>query len=354
MVAVPKIGEGKRWLSTLFGYIAVTLAMLSLCVSVTCVQALRRSIPDFELNVCRFTIQFTISFVITKIQGTTLKVERNTHGWLCLLILTNVIYNAAYFGGAAMIPLSATAATVNVSLMIGVALLSKLFLRVNVATIQLIAVCICIIGIFCVSQPEPIFGSNMAGLTTEGPWNTSSSTINTAWNITPPARKDNNHEVLQFQTLLGYSLVCLAGLAEAVFSIIAGVVLVDLDTICQAVWVSLLGIPISLIISVFLEAPVLPTEPFHIALLLGHCFTASFTTIGTTYACKTVGPMRTSLVHSFGLIVLLIPQYTFMNHIMPSNRNWLEVAGIIIVTIGVGLTPVFDLIVRNRNSDISS
>ena len=349
---VPTTGPRSRWLSTLFGYIAVTVAMLSMCVSVTCVQALRRSIPDFELSLCRFTIQLTISFIGTQIQGTTLKVEKNRHGWLCLLIIANGIYNAAYFAGAAIIPLSAGNATLNISVIIWVGLLSKLFLRVNIGIIQLLSLSICILGIFCVSQPEPIFGSNMADPGKEGSWKTNFSQKNIDWNITPPAREDANQEVLPYQTVLGYSLVFVAGFTEAVFSIIAGVLLVGHDTFVQAVWVSLFGIPISLIISVFFEQPVLPTEPFHIALLLGHCFSASFAIIGSTYASQTVGPMRTALVHSLGLTVLLIPQYTFMKHIMSSHRNWLEVAGTILATVGVGLTPVFDLIVQKRKTDI--
>ena len=327
----------------LSGYLAVTMAMLANCASMTCVQALRRSVPDFELNVCRYMVQVCISFAVAKPRGIPLKVDRPLQGWLGVLVLASVTYNAAYFAGAAMLPLSAANATGNVSLMICIALLYRIFLRADVGPVRLTAICVSILGVFFVSQPGLMFGGNEVKPSGVEFWNTTWSSRNNDSNMTLPGVHNSGHGVM---TWLGYSLVVLAGCSESVHSVTSSIPLVSVDAISQLFWVSVLGIPVSLALTIFFEQPVLPMNGFHIALILGHCVTAACSYLGTTYAGQVIGPIRTSLVESFGLVVLLVPQYTFMRHIMPSHRNGWEVVGIFITATGVCLAPTVDLIVQ--------
>ena len=345
---MPTSESSGQFVPTLSGYAAAILSVISESVSSTCVQALGHSIPDFQLNVCRYIIQLAISFAISQIRGTPLKVDRDMHGGLCLLVITNVIYNVGFFGGTAMIPLSAANATLNVTIMIGVTLGSKLFLRIRVGVVQWISMCFCICGVCCISQPGPIFKRNMASLDAEGPWNKS---WNMESNRTLPSF--DNHELHTFTTLLGYSLVVLAGFAEAVFSVTIGISLPHLDPVALAIWVSIFGIPISLIVSLYFEQPVLPTEPIAHAVLWSHSVSAAVTSITYSYSCQALGPLRANLVGTTAPIILLIPQYTLMKHIMPGHMNWLEVAGVIITVVGVALSPMVDIFLQYKNKSRS-
>ena len=340
---MPTSESSGQFVPTLSGYAAAILFVISESVSTTCVQALRHSIPDFQLNVCRYIIQLAISFAISQIRGTPLKVDRDMHGGLCLLVITNVIYNVGFFGGTAMIPLSAANATFNVTIMIGVTLGSKLFLRIRVGVVQWISMCFCICGVCCISQPGPIFKRNMASLDAEGPWNKS-------WNMESdsPLPSFDNHELHTFTSLLGYSLVVMAGFADALFSMTIGISLAHFDPVALTMWVSIFGIPVSLIVSFYFEQPVLSTEPIEHALLWIHCVFATVTIIASSYASQALGPLGSNLVGTIAPLILLIPQYTLMKHIMPGHMNWLEVAGVIITVVGVALSPMVDIFLQYK------
>ena len=62
--------------------------------------------------------------------------------------------------------------------------------------------------------------------------------------------------------------------------------------------------------------------------------------------------MRANLVGTVEPLILLIPQYTLMKHIMPGHMNWLEVVGIITV-VGVALSPMVDIFLQYRNKGSS-
>ena len=153
------------------------------------------------------------------------------------------------------------------------------------------------------------------------------------------------------QTALGYIVAVASGVPVSLNYILTGFPLKQMNPLSLTVWIAIFGLPTSFIISFYFEEPVVPVQLCHILLLLGHMLSAVGETICTRISVQLLGPMRAALVISLTPVFLLIPQYTVMKHILPGHDNWIEVVGVLITTVGIGLIPVFDYIKYRYNRD---
>ena len=63
--------------------------------------------------------------------------------------------------------------------------------------------------------------------------------------------------------------------------------------------------------------------PVFLSYFLGHCGCMD---------CSTY--LETQLILSTTIVFVLIPQYTVLSSVLPGNKNWIEVVGIVLVLLG--------------------
>ncbi len=94
----------------------------------------------------------------------------------------------------------------------------------------------------------------------------------------------------------------------------------------------------SLIVSLFLmllvEKPMWPESVFDGVVVSMHCFASLFTWTFTLYSLQHISGSTFSVIYSTAVVFLLIPQYTILSSILPGNKNWIEVVGVVVVLIG--------------------
>ena len=111
--------------SLVLGYTAAVFFLIFDTLSVCCVQALQRFIPDFQLSFFRYVAQLILPFVIVKAMTISLHIDPPQYLSVFTVGVFNVVYNVLFFAAVSLIPLSAAGASHNMSLMICVALLSR-------------------------------------------------------------------------------------------------------------------------------------------------------------------------------------------------------------------------------------
>ena len=263
-----------------------------------------------------------------------MKLHPQYYGWMAVLTTAHIVINIGVFGSAGLIHLTAVKSSLNVSNVISVAVLSHFLCKRSVGKIQILAAVICISGIILIWQP----------------WQPTAPGITT--NITD--RHDNTTNFNKHfhghgevpNTVLGYVAAIIAGVAVTVYFLTTSIPLSGVDTVTQITWVAMVGLPVSAIISVYFESPVIPTDPIEILLIFIHSISATLNTISITSGCRLIGPIITSFVTNFGGVLYLISQYTVMKDVMPGHQNWVEVVGALLTTLGVALLPAAGLFIE--------
>ena len=109
-------------------------------------------------------------------------------------------------------------------------------------------------------------------------------------------------------------------------------------------WLYISGIIFSSIFMGIIENPVLPTNWLDFIYMSIHCIMFVFTWPLYMIACSYLSGNTLSMLHSMLVILMLIPQYTFLSDIYPGHRNWIEILGIILVLLGSILISMWELL----------
>ncbi len=114
---------------------------------------------------------------------------------------------------------------------------------------------------------------------------------------------------------------------------------------CQDLfWSFIFSTIISFILMLLLEEPVWLQSIVEGAVVALHCFFAFLTWILTMSALQYISGSTFSIIYSTTVVFLLIPQYTILSSILPGQRNWMEVMGVVMVLFGSSLASVMELI----------
>ena len=199
----------------LAAYAVALLCVAGICTSVSSVQILAGTIPEFELNAWRFAFQMLTPLPFIIQQRASLKIEQSAWPLTALLFLSNVTFNATYFSAAIYLPVGTFSGLSNTSVIIINALLSVCIVKERRLHLYL-AAGISSIAIILLIQPEPMLWNTSLHWNPPSNWTSPCQTQIThhnAWNYTsaPLAGEVDQQTQITHHNAYNYTSAPLAG-----------------------------------------------------------------------------------------------------------------------------------------------
>ncbi len=277
---------------------------------------------------------------------------------------SHVFYNVSYYASGNYLALGAVGSLYQFSSMLFGAVLSLVFGLEKFRTLKLVAIILCSLGTLLILQPYPLFdleGKPEQGETTlkyiqNKTFVLSQEKIiminNTVLvedeyvlaNITktePENIINSKNDNAGSDFLLGIGLAVIAGIFASVQFVIQKLELRDVSGNLIIVWVSIIGMSISIIISLFTETLTMVTSWDKILIFLFHC-SANVFTVAVFYAPSYTNVTVITTTLSMVTVFMYIAQRTVLSHIFPGAGNWLEILGILVTTAGSMLIPLYE------------
>ena len=329
------------------GILAIFGTVIVMFSSTTAVQLLERKIPDFELNTLRsitFYFATALGFIIMRKLPVVPKSE--ILSTLCLGILcfveTTLIYVSVTFISLA----SAESIRMTSGIASGIIVFS-LFWEEKITVKRVIFAFLCIFGVILVTQPEFIFtGKQHLRTNCTNHIKLNYTIINesmetTKETIATTECKENSIVTIAIGYILSFSSGCfLSGdtlllkrhpyLSEHLFEVLF--------------WVNSLAVTISVVAMAIFESPTLPANWYEFLLVAVHSVAYVFGWPLWIYGLKYISGNTANIIASTSVVFVLIPQYTILSDILPGNRNWIEVAGVVLILLGSSLGSVWELL----------
>ena len=109
-------------------------------------------------------------------------------------------------------------------------------------------------------------------------------------------------------------------------------------------WTFFSGTLLSILLMFCFETPVLPDSIMDYLLSFGHvvCYVIILPTI--IYACLVIDGNTVNILLTSSIVYMVIAQYTVLKDIHPGHRNWIEIAGIVLVIFGSALSSIKQLL----------
>ncbi len=153
------------------------------------------------------------------------------------------------------------------------------------------------------------------------------------------------------EILLGYTVACLGGII-----LTADILIIRHFTYFNTVenqhivlfWLYITGACTSGIMSLCIEDITFPSLTSDWLLIGGHCISYSLYMSLYMFACANVHGVVMTLIWCTNIVYLTIAQYTFLSVGHGGNRNWLELTGIVMVTIGSVLPSICNACHRQK------
>ena len=224
---------------------------------------------------------------------------------------------------------------------------------------------LCVCGVILVVQPEFIFTVKRRHLvatlnttTTATTTTTMTTTVTTtgATSTLGNASKEIKENIVEYQdesilfVIVGYVLSILSGCSITLMAVLLkrNPFLTD-NIILVIFWSSLLCALLSSIVMVTVEQPILPKDWMQLALIVGHSVTFVCSKPLVFYAVKYLSGNLYNIMHSTNVVFFLVSQYTILSSILPGNRNWIEVVGIMLVFLGSCMGSIMELLKSMHN-----
>ena len=336
--------------------LGVCIAMcMTLCTasSAACAQALAGFIPEFELNLIRFSVLLLLVIPVILVKQLSIKVSRPYIPWLGITCLMYNAYNVFYYGAAIYLPLSAVGGISRSFMLIIVAVLT-LFTSKECSFPIVISVVLCITGMVLIAQPQFMFHNILpeAELTApryqsvclqgSGSVNDISNTSDTS---VPPLASNPQitSDVPDTNNALGYTFLFISSFAASIIYFVVNRKLRDVAGLVVTFWVAVWGIIVSLLLALIFEDFTSPSNIECVLLVLGHSLGAGLGTAGNLIAVQMISPVILTLVGSLQVVILCIAQYTVMADILPGKRNAAEIVGVGTTFIGNITFPVYTI-----------
>ena len=313
------------------GSASVLVSVLMEVISATCVQLLRRSIPDMELNTMRFATAFILISTIFLLQRKLPKVPILEIPYVLCFTVLLVVNTIGLFIPVTYLSLTTAESVSITSLIISGMFLYWTFWDDQITLKAALFAALCVIGVTLVIQPKVLF---------TGKHNHLNSTQNSTTENTPYI--ENSTTATAF---LGYGLAVLYGTACSLAGLLIKRRPYFTDHITQVIfWAFMLGTIISAVVMVTFEKVRFPDNGYQWFLIILHCLPFVLPWPFVMYALQYISGNTVNILYSTIVIMMLIPQYTLLSTILPGNRNWIEVVGVVLVLIGSSLGSVWELL----------
>ena len=257
--------------------------------------------------------------------------------------IAGVFFNVCYFSAVSLLPLTnASALTVSLR-MIFFALLTRIKSQVPLNKILILSIVGCTAGMLCITQPwsEFIQGFIPGFLSAkiEDMTQFNHSIFGNEIVLAPVEHITTSKEKMLFQyLLLGYLLSILAGLADGFYTLVVSIYLKSVNPAVLCFAVALICSPLSMLISFYVEQPIIISETIDILLTSTHMIATGISLITEAAALQLLNPIIVTVISNVDSITNIIPQYTFMGSHLHGRRNVLEVFGCILIAVFAGLS----------------
>ena len=222
-------------------------------------------------------------------------------------------------------------------------ILFSVFYEEKVTILRVCFAFICIGGIYCVTQPNFKFGKTTYSWANVSVVGTVNETVGN--NITNGNHENSSNTIL---TILAYCLSVASGIFTAGFTLVFKLKPHIGQNILQvSFWSFLCSSIVSTIIMIFVEKPVLPKTWEQTLLICVHSLCCATNIISYIYGLQYISANSATILSCAQVVMMLIPQYTILSSIYPGHRNWIEVAGVVLVLLGSGMESLLELIGKN-------
>ena len=307
-------------------------AMFCSCGSVICTQALGGSIPEFQLNMWRFILQTLIVLPIILMKQLAFIPDKSHMPSVLIISLMYNIFNVFYYTSTIHLPLGTVSGATNSFLLIILAVVTVIISR-KCTLYTMFSVVLCITGMFLVSQPNFIFdgisGRNISHL------------------YHPVCHKSMNQTENVANEGIGYVQTAVSACAASAMYFLTSKLSHEIDPIVITFWVGISGSVVSPVLMFMFEDIVFPSSTVCQLLLWGHALFTAFATLGYLKSLQYISPLLFALLRSFQIVVLCLSQYTFMKNINAGKDNPAEIAGALIVFVGIIITPMYELYLQS-------
>ena len=324
--------------------------------SAACVQRMQGVLPPFELNAARYACQILMALCLVLATRASVKtVDAELIPSLLILALYSFLINTLYFTAAAYIPLGNLMVTHMVTMYITCVLFSRLFLQRETHVVQYAAFLFILAGELLLTQPwfhpdEPD--------PTQPPQhdydyydyyaNSSTATLPLSLLQTPPfsetnltlrtvtqQRRGKGEATAESMQLYGYALAMGAAVVSALRTFVYMTRISQVATSVLVLVVGAIAFVTSVLLSLYLESPVLWLSTGDTLLLTGHAVTATVSSLLVVSAQKVLQPVIYSILQNSVVLFGFIAQFSFPDLFITGNSNTMEVIGAVIVAVGI-------------------
>ena len=305
-------------------------------LSTVCVTRLNRSIGDFELAFLRNGFGL-LAFVCVMVYQRKLPTVPKCH--IGTVIVCCFMYNNSIgtYIAVTLVPVSSVQCIAIASGMCSGVILFSTFLSEKITFKNVIFVSLCVCGVVFVVQPNFLFHTFLQNYLYEVDTNGTSS------DHSNPADSDDNESVVL--VAIGHLLPILTGMmltGEAL--LIKRYRFVRENFVIIAFWSLLASSVVSGINMAAIEGLSLPSTWMDIFYVL--CQSIGYTLMWPMiyFAAKHLCGNTLNIVFSTSVVFFLIAQYTVLSSIHPGHRNWMEVAGVILILVGSSMKSILEFI----------
>ena len=310
---------------TVFGFVVVLLG----AASGVSVQLLERRIPDMELNAMRSGGACILFLVVLSLRGRLPCVPRSI--WKGVLVYTFVtsMCSVTIYVSMTMLPVSTVQSLQQTFQITSGIILFALILKEKITIRMLISSLLCIVGIFMVIQPEFLFHEK------------SKADILNKTRVCTKTTEHEEYEVFgsridqKTNLIVGCSIAAISGVFVTIDVLVMKYNTSFKDYMFEIPFFSfIVGTLVSIILMLILESPTLPTSWTDVSYIIIHttAFAAGWPLY--IYILKYISANTFNIIWSTITVFMLIAQYTVLSSILPGHRNWMEVVGVLLVTIG--------------------
>ena len=279
----------------------------------------------------RFAVAFVLISTVSLLQWRLPKVPVLEIPHILYFTVLLVVTTIGLFIPVTYLPL-ATAESVSItSLIISGMFLYWIFWEDRITLKTSLFAALCVVGVTLVIQPTFLFTAKHTH-----PNFTSNATIETT-----PHVENSTLET----AILGYGLAVLYGTACSLTGLLIKRRPYFTDHITHVIfWAFLLGTIISAVVMETFEKVHFPDNRYQWLLIILHCLPFVLPWPLVMYALQCISGNTVNILYTTIVVMMLIPQYTILSTILPGNRNWIEVTGIVLVLMGSSLGSVWELI----------
>ena len=259
--------------------------------------------------------------------------------------MVHLMQSLGHYIGYSFLPVSSVkCVSLTLQIVSGIFLLS-LFWSENVNFQKIISAGLCIAGIVLIIQPEFLFPYHSE--TEDNSTNRLTSNNNSSNNGMSSNQTAATNGSLEF---LGYGLPALAGFAMGLdVLILKRRPYISEHMIEVLFWSFTVNTLISFSLSLGFEKPIVPRSWYDMALVFTHGISYALMWLVYMFAIKWIEGNTFNLINSTSTIIVLVTQYTLLSKIHPGNKNWFEVVGVALVTVGCALSSIANFFqIRNK------